>query len=117
MAVLDEELHRHILRVHVCHLLLEAVVAHDGGREDDGQVLGGHLREREKKGLVVVIPSKMFKSKTKTHQILPFSAGHPDKVEHEELEAVAMLGREHVDCLSQVPAALVFALQHYKLKR
>jgi len=49
MTVLNQELHRNILGVHVRHLLLEAVVPHDSGREHDRQVLRGHLF-RKKKG-------------------------------------------------------------------
>lgn len=43
MTMLDDELHGQVLGMHVGHLLLETVIPHDGGREDDGQVLGRHL--------------------------------------------------------------------------
>ena len=39
-AVLDHKLHCEVLRVHVGHLLLKAVVPHDSRREYHGQVLG-----------------------------------------------------------------------------
>lgn len=43
LAVLDDELDRRVLDVHVCHFSFNVVVAHDGGREDDGEVFGRHL--------------------------------------------------------------------------
>ena len=44
LVVLDDELYRRVLRVHVEHLSLEAVIAHDGGGEDDREVSRAHLR-------------------------------------------------------------------------
>jgi hypothetical protein len=40
MAVLNQELHSHILRMHIRHFPLKAMVAHDGGCKHDSQVLG-----------------------------------------------------------------------------
>lgn len=45
VAVLEDELDGVVLRVHVRHLALEAVVAHDCRCEDYGEVLGCHLRK------------------------------------------------------------------------
>jgi hypothetical protein len=89
MAILNHELHSQVLGVHVGHFALEAVVAHDGGREHDGQVLGGH-------------------------EVLALAAGDAEEMEHEELERVAVLGREHVDGLAHVGAALLFVLDSFK---
>ena len=41
--MLDDELHGGVLGVHVGHLTLETVVAHDCWRENNSQVLGSHL--------------------------------------------------------------------------
>jgi hypothetical protein len=43
VAVLNQKLHRDVLRVHVRHFALETGVSHDRRRENDGQVRGGHL--------------------------------------------------------------------------
>lgn len=40
VRVLDDKLHRAVLGVHVRHLTLQAVVAHDRGREHHREVLG-----------------------------------------------------------------------------
>jgi len=47
VAVLDDKLDCVVLRVHVCHLLLNAVISHESGRKHDRQVLWGHLEEKE----------------------------------------------------------------------
>lgn len=43
-AVLNDELHGQVLRVHVRHLTLDAAIEHDGRSENDSQVLGRHLK-------------------------------------------------------------------------
>lgn len=43
MAMLDDELHRHVLRMHVCHFSFDVVVSHDGRRKHDREILGRHL--------------------------------------------------------------------------
>lgn len=44
VAVLNDELDGNVLGVHVGHFALDAEVAHNGRRKDDGKVLGGHLQ-------------------------------------------------------------------------
>lgn len=42
MAVLDDKLHGIVPRLHIRHLALDAVVTHDGRRENDGDILRRH---------------------------------------------------------------------------
>lgn len=39
VTVLDDELHRSVLGVHISHLALEAGISHDGRGEYNGQIL------------------------------------------------------------------------------
>lgn len=43
MAVFYDELYRIVLRVHVGHFSFQAVVPHNGRREDDSKIFGCHL--------------------------------------------------------------------------
>lgn len=88
MAVLDNKLHRIIARLHVRHLALEAVIAHDGRREDDCDVLG-------------------------RHQIRRHLRDHARQVKDQELQDVAVDLRQCVEGLSQMTAAFLFILNSY----
>lgn len=45
VTVLDNELNRDVLGVHVRHLTFQTRVSHDSRSKHDSQVLGGHLRK------------------------------------------------------------------------
>lgn len=75
MTVFNDKLHGNILGMHVSHFPLNAQVAHNRGRKDDGQVLG-------------------------RHEVLRLALGDTLQVEHEELEAVAVALRHHVKRLA-----------------
>lgn len=47
-TVVDDELNCEILGVHIGHFPLDGGGPHDGRRKDDGQVLGCHLRTKNK---------------------------------------------------------------------
>jgi hypothetical protein len=117
MTILNQELHRQILGMHIRHLLLQAVVAHDGRRKDNSKILGGHLKNTHTHRVShpFRIPTTMGKVNKikKTHQVLPLPARHPYKVEHEKLETVPVVSREHVDRLSHVRAPLRLVLHRY----
>lgn len=110
MAVFYDELYCEILRVHVCHLLLETVISHDSGREDDGQVLGRHLIHL----LATMSAVDGDLRGCVPYQVLPLSTCYSSKMEHEEFETIAMLLGEHVDRVPQVIATLRLVLDGYR---
>ena len=83
MAVLDNELHSVVLRVHISHFTFETRISHDSRRKNNCKVFGRHLE--------FVSTSEQCTAGHETYQVLTFSHSHAGKMKYQEFEAIAVL--------------------------
>lgn len=105
LTILNDELHSSVLCVHICHLSLNSLVSHDGGRKDYCQIFRRHLNHVSNRDLM-----ENGICQNLTHQIFLLSLRHSNKMEHQELKTVPMFLWQEIKCSSKMVALLNIVL-------